>query len=309
MRKANQILRLPPNKVMRKILFNGKFLKALSFVSPFLNMKFRYLVIHGSLPNLDYPRTFDEKLIWLNFFWQDPLKSQCGNKYTMRDYVEKHGLDHILTPLLGVYNSAYEIDFEQLPNKFVLKCTHGCHYNVICHNKTYLDIARTEKQLNRWLEDDYSQYSGELHYASMIPRIICEEFLEDPSSVLPIDYKVYCFSGQAHCTMACLGRSGHRLPMFLFYDRNWKKLPYSRQSILGQTDIHKPNAYEEIIECAEQLSKPFPFVRLDFYSIKGRAILGEMTFTPSGCVDPGLTAVAQKKMGDLIILPRRLVKT
>lgn len=261
----------------------------------------------GSLPNLKHPRTFDEKLIWLNFFWRRPLKTVCGDKFTMRGYVEQHGLGHILTPLLGVYDNPDQIDFRRLPNKFVLKCTHGCGFNIICPDKILLDIDLAKRLLSKWMKEDFSKNYGEMHYSGMKHRIICETFLEELSRGLPTDYKIYCFYGKVHCTMVCTGRGENtRARQYIFYDTEWKsKLPYNSQSISTGTDIPKPAAYEEIVQSAERLSKPFPFVRMDFYSIKGKAILGEMTFTPDGCIDPNLTETAQRVMGDLIKLPEK----
>jgi len=277
-------------------------------ISPILLMKYRYLILKGRWPDLKNPVTFDEKLMWLNFYWRHPLKTLCGDKFTMRTYVENHGLGHILVPLLGVYNSPQEINLEILPEKFVLKCTHGCGFNIICSDKGRFDIDVAKKRLTKWMKQNIGRKSGELHYATMKPRIICETFLEDSSTGLPTDYKVYCFYGKAHCTMVCTGRDVNTpAKQYIFYDSDWKsKLPYNSQSISEGIDIPKPAAYEEIIHSAEQLSKPFPFVRMDFYSIKGRAILGEMTFTPDGCVDPNLTETAQRVMGNLILLPEKL---
>jgi len=296
------------SEIWQKIVFQRSFLKTMYAISPLLLMKYRYFMHKGSLPNLKAPKTFDEKLIWLNFFWRHPLKTLCGDKYTMRDYVQQHGLGHILTPLLAVYENPDEIDFERLPQRFVLKCTHGCGFNIICLNKKSLDMNAAKRKLAKWMKEDIGKISGEIHYATMKPRIICETFLEDLSPGLPTDYKVYCFYGKVHCTMACTGRDVNtRAKQYIFYDAEWKsKLPYNSQSMLAGTNIPKPAAYEEIIHSAEQLSKPFPFVRIDFYSIKGRAILGEMTFTPDGCIDPNLTEAAQRVMGNLILLPEKV---
>jgi hypothetical protein len=156
---------------------------------------------------------------------------------------------------------------------------------------------------------DFSKRYGELHYASMKPRILCEELLDDLSSDLPSDYKVFCFSGKARCTMACTGRLIDGRAKYDIYDLAWKnKLPYSKTSLLADRNIPRPEAYDDIIGVAEELSRPFPFVRVDFYSIKGRAILGEMTFTPDGCIDVNLTDLAERTLGESVELPSRLPK-
>jgi hypothetical protein len=262
--------------------------------------------MRGRWPDLLCPQSFDEKLIWLNLFWRHPMKAKCGDKYTMRSYVKKHGLEHILPQLLGVYEHSSEIDFGSLPQRFVLKCTHGCGFNIVRKEKEGLDVQETKRMLNAWLKINFSKVYGELHYEAMKPRIICESFLDDMNSDMPNDYKVFCFSGKAHCTMACTERLLNGHAKYDFYDIEWKnKLPYCKTNLLAKSNIPKPAAYEEIISAAEKLSKPFPFVRMDFYSIKGKAVLGEMTFTPAGCIDIDLTDIAQYVLGQLIRLPEK----
>lgn len=279
-------------------------------LSPVCLSKVRYRVLKGHWPNFKNPQSFDEKLLWLNLYWQDPLKARCGDKYTMRSYVVQHGLGHILPSLIGVYDNVREIDFDALPRRFVLKCTHGCGFNIVCKDKSRLDTEASKRQLDEWMQEDFAKRYGELHYAAMRPRIICEEFLDDLSSDLPSDYKLFCFAGEPHCTMACTGRTMNGRANYDFYDLGWKtKLVYSKTSILANRDIPKPSAYEEMIAAAAKLSEPFPFVRIDFYSIKGKAVIGEMTFTPAGCIDVNLTDLAQSVLGEMIKLPEKCLRS
>jgi hypothetical protein len=259
----------------------------------------------GEEPNLSKPSTFSEKLIWMMLFWMHPLKIQCADKFTMRSYVEEQGWGYVLPELIGVYNHSSEINFDVLPDKFVLKCNHGCGFNIICENKAELNIVQARLKLDKWLATDYSKVAGEVHYTFMKPRIICEQFLEDHVNQLPTDYKVYCFNGKAHCTIVVQDRSldGHS-DVWDFYDADWQnKLPYGHSSLQADRTVPEPLAYKEIIAAAEALSKPFPFVRMDFYDINGKAYLGEMTFTPGGCITREFTETAQKVMGGLIELP------
>jgi hypothetical protein len=154
---------------------------------------------------------------------------------------------------------------------------------------------------------DVASLYGEVHYASIRPKIIGEAFLEDQPGKPLNDYKVYCFHGRAHCIMACTDRT-ERGANYDFYDRDWKnKLAYSKTSLKADRNIPKPPAHDEIIAAAEKLSRPFPFVRADFYSVKGRAVFGEMTFTPHACIDTNMTDLAQNTMGDLLKLPEKLL--
>ena len=273
---------------------------------PVLMARLRYRTAKGTWPDLKAPRTFDEKLLWLNFYWKQPLKARCGDKYTVRSYAAERGLGEYFPRLYGVYDRAADIDFDSLPAKFVLKCSHGCKFNIICRNKQDLDVKKVRKLLSRWLKTDYSRKYGELHYAAMEPRIICEEFLEEPGAELPSDYKVYCFRGKAHCTMSCTQRTLNGLAKYAYYDRDWKnRLPYKKRDV-DTRQVPEPGAYQEMVRMAELLSEPFPFVRVDFYSINGRVLIGEMTFTPGGCVNPYATDQAEEVLGGLVRLPEKL---
>ena len=283
------------------------FEKLLLLKSPVLFSKYRYKKFHNRSIDLKNPVLFNDKLVWLNLFWKHPLKTRCGDKFAMRSYVEEHGFGHLLPTLLGVYNQGSEIDFSVLPSKFVLKCTHGSGFNIICLNKAELDISQARQKLDNWLKTDYSHNACELHYKQMEPRIICEQFLDDNSGKQPTDYKVYCFSGKAHCIMVARDRDVHgHTDKYEFYDLEWEnRLPYIDDNIGINTDpgMLKPAAYHEMIRAAEALSEPFPFVRMDFYDINGKAYLGEMTFTPSGCIYNDCTDLAQTVLGSLILLP------
>jgi hypothetical protein len=279
--------------------------KSLCRLSPALLYRLRSRLRTGRWPRLKDPRTFDETLAFLMLYWRHPLKTRCADKYLLRSYVEEHKLGHLLPELIGVYKDSREIDFARLPGRFVLKCSHGWSYNIICLDKRQLDPAEARRKLDAWMRTDFSMVFGELHYAGITPRIICEPLLDDAAGLLPIDYKLFCFAGKVDCVMVCTdrGTDGHG-PLHHFYDRDWKRtLFYDMSRVHATRDIPKVAAFDEMVEAAEILSKPFPFVRIDFYSIHGRAVIGEMTFTPCGCVDTDLTDLAQNELGKLIVLP------
>jgi TupA-like ATPgrasp len=283
------------------------FEKLLLLRSPVAYSKYKYKKYYGREIDLQNPSTFNEKLIWLNLFWRHPLKTICADKYTLRSYAQKQGFGHMLPDLLGVYNHSSEINFDALPQKFVLKCTHGSGFNIICLNKDELHQPSVRQQLDQWMKTDYSRKSCELHYKQMKPRIICEQFLDNNTGKPPTDYKVYCFSGKAHCIMLAHDRDiNGKTDIYEFYDLDWRnKLYYydKRTNAAVETDFPKPASHDEMIRAAEALSAPFPFVRMDFYDINGKAYLGEMTFTPSGCIYNDCTDLAQTVLGSLILLP------
>jgi len=285
--------------------FVVKYNSILYRFSPELYAKRRYNQLFGKKPDLQNPTTFNEKLIWLMLYWRHPLKVKCADKYTVRSYVEQVGLGNMLPDLLGVYEKSSEIDFDSLPEKFVLKCTHGCGYNIICKNKSELNIDDTRRRLDIWIKKDYSIFAGEVHYALIKPRIICERFLEEIDSELPIDYKVYCFNGKPRFTLVIQGRGKRGTGNFFdFYTLDWEtKLPYFKSEHKPGKHLQKPEGYEIMLEAAKTLSKPFPFVRIDFYNIKGEIFLGEMTFTPAACMSTKYTDEAQTILGNQIVLP------
>jgi len=274
-------------------------------ISPVLLARVRYRLAWGRWPDFADPTTFDEKLLWLNLYWRHPLKTLCGDKYTMREYVQQQGLGELLPRLYGVYDSVDVIDFDALPKPCVLKCSHGCKCNVFCRLGETLDVAAARRDLRRWMRTDYSRLLGELHYAGMTPRILCEEFLDDGSGGLPTDYKLFCFDGKVYCTMTATERNPNGIARLAFYDLDWKrKLPYCRFELATEKEIPAPSAYAEMVDCAERLAQPFPFVRVDFYSIQRNPRLGEMTFTPGGCVSADyMTPLAQTELGVQLRLP------
>jgi hypothetical protein len=288
----------------------GGMLALLYRLSPELLAHYRFRMETGRPLDLKNPRTFDEKLLWLMLFWTNPLKTQCADKYAMRTYVQGQGYGHLLTELLGVYERGSEIDFDPLPDRFVLKCTHGCGFNIICKDKSRLDRQDTRQRLDAWIKDDFSEKYGEIHYAGIQPRIICEAYQDDSTGILSRDYKVHCFHGRVHFTTVCAERgldgSG---AIYDHYDRQWKiRLPYSKRGLPPCEAFPEPEAYAAMLAAAEALSKPFPYVRMDFYGIRGRAVLGEMTFTPAGCIDTGYRDEVQRLLGDLITLPEKRLR-
>jgi hypothetical protein len=262
---------------------------------------------HKKKINLKNPISFNEKIQWLKLFWHHPLVVECGDKFTLRKYVEQNNCKEVLNDIYGVYDSPLEINWENLPNKFVLKVSNGCGYNIICTNKKELDITKSIQKLTKWIKTDYSLIAAEIHYSKMIPKIICEKFIVTDNGYFPVDYKMYCFNGKVHCTMVCIVNDvGKR--NFVFYNLDWtERLAYDKSSFSHVTKVDKPKSYDQMLRYAEILSKPFPFVRMDFYDLDGSVILGEMTFTPGGGLDYAYTKLGEQVLGDLLTLPEKKI--
>lgn len=247
------------------------------------------------------PKTLTEKLIWLSYYWRHPLVVQCADKYRMRDYVKSVDLEFLLVPLIGVWEDPEDIDFSALPNSFVLKCNHGCGYNIIVPEKKLLDIQDAKNQLRRWLNETYKGGVAENHYERIKQHlVIAENYLDALSEGKQlIDYKIFCFNGEPQFVDVCYNRDENEA-QHAEYTLDWVQFDCER------VNLEKPKTLDKMIEYARMLAKPFPFVRVDFYEIKGTPWLGELTFSPWGNIITHFSKDTQEKYGKLLKLPRKI---
>lgn len=254
-------------------------------------------------PDLKNPKTYCDKQVWLNFNWRHPLKSRCADKYAVREYVKECGCEEILIPLIGVWDKPEDIDFGSLPNSFALKCNHGCGCNIICKDKSKLDIKDAKRKLAKWLKKDYG--ITEFHYSAIKPRIICEELLDDGVHITPVDYKLHCLSGKFFACNAVLDRiPGKHGAKEVLLDRDWKRMMLLRCEEPVDLTCERPKHFDKMVEYAERLAKPFPVVRVDFYYVNDKIFLGELTFTSAGGLGTAFSDEAQRLIGSLIELPK-----
>ncbi|QUT01925.1 ATP-grasp fold amidoligase family protein [Proteus terrae] len=252
--------------------------------------------------NLDPPQTFNEKLQWLklNLYKNNSLVTKCADKYADREYVKDCGCEEILNEIHQVWDQPDEINFSELPNKFVLKCNHGAGYNIICRNKDKISPAEMKQTLTTWLNEDYWRLAVEFAYKDIPKKIICEKFIETKNNELPYDYKLFCFNGKPLFVMICTERESQH-PKFYFVNKEWELLPYGIDYKNSEVSsiLEKPQNYQKLFEYAEKLSKPFPFVRVDLYLNSGVIHFGELTFIPSAGMDKELNNEENKNV-DLI---------
>lgn len=244
-----------------------------------------YRNFSGKIPDLEYPKTFSEKLQWLKLNNRDERMTVCADKYEVREYLINKKYSGILSNTLAIYSSVAEIDLENLPDKFVIKATHGSGWNLIVNNKHKVNWWIWKKIMNIWLHDNIFWPGREWPYKNMKPRLIVEEYLEEKSGELT-DFKFFCFNGKAHFIQANKGRNTNNHAQN-FYDLNWKILPFGKD-LKPRPDIkiNAPVNLNKMIGIAEDLAEPFPFVRVDFYEVNSKIIFGEMTFYPkSGLPD------------------------
>ena len=236
------------------------------------------IVLHRAL-SFENPRTFNEKIQWMKLYYypKNPLIVKCTDKYTVREYVKEKGYEEKLVPLLGVWDQAQDIQWEKLPDSFVLKCNHGCTYNIIITNKNKTDERAVAKKLNSWLNEDFGAFNVELHYSSIKHRcILCEEYLGADIT----DYKFFCFHGKPYCIYVSNDLIHDRQAKIGFFSLDGEKLPLHRTDYMDIAQITLPSFYEEMKMAAEVLCKDFPFVRVDFFIANGTWYFAELTFTP-----------------------------
>ena len=278
------------------------FFCLLTCISPELNNKIRYLEIFKKPLPIDDPVTFQEKLLWLKLknYNNNPLVIKCADKYAVREYVRSCGYEDILNELTGVFDSPDEIDWDSLPQQFVLKWNFGAGMNIVCSEKSKLDKEETVKKLKKWGKRKYWLSHGEMHYKFIPKKIICEKYLSDSINKVIPDYKVYCFNGKPLAVLVMEGR-GSKISA-QFFDKDWNKLKNSEKYEPASNNVEKPVCLKEMIEAAEKLSAPFPFVRCDFYIVNGKLYFGELTFTPAGGFYPAQTEINGRSMGEYIVI-------
>lgn len=242
------------------------------------------ICLHENL-NLKNPQTFNEKLQWLklNYLPDNQTVVQCTDKYQVRSYIESKGYGNTLTKLIDVWEDANSIDWNKLPSQFVLKCTHGCAYNIICRDKKSLDKKAAVRQLDKWLKEDFSKFNVELHYGRIKPRrIICEEYLGEKM----IDYKFFCFHGEPQFFYVSKDLVHDRQAEIGFFNMDGSKIPMVRKDYKDIGDANMPECFAEMVEEARILSADFPFVRVDFFLFGDSYKFAELTFTPAAAMMP-----------------------
>ena len=294
------------NKLQQHPLFRY-FVNWLNSRFPILVAKIRFRKMFGRKLDLNNPRDINEKILWLSLFSDISEWSRLADKYAVRDYVKQVGGAEYLIPLYGKWDKANSIDWDKLPNQFVLKTNNGSGTVKVIRDKTLIDVNEITNLLNDWICKKVSAATTEFHYAPIKPCIIAEELLDfskDPNvSTSAIDYKVWCFNGRAYYVWACSNRDDVATDVALF-DRDWNYL--REKSIFNEhyreqkTLVKKPKNLDEMLKLAEKLSKPFPVVRVDLYNIDGRIYFGEMTFTSLGGTMDFYTQECLYEMGALI---------
>ncbi len=269
-------------------------------VSPKLNSILRYRTAFGRSPDFNDPKTFSEKLLWLklNNYIKNPLVIKCADKVSVREYVKEKGYGDTLNEIIGIYNSPNEIPWDELPDQFVLKWNFGAGMNIICEDKQKLDKTVVLDKMQKWGRNKYWLPYAEMQYKYIKKKIICEKFLHDEISSCISDYKVYCFNGEPQAILVIHDRFENVTSEF--FDIHWNKLENSPKYNSPSALTPPPSCLENMLSAARSFSKPFPFVRCDFYVVTGKLFFGELTFTPAAGIYTSETLVHGKSMAELL---------
>jgi hypothetical protein len=241
-----------------------------------IELMFRWRL--GYWPNLESPKTFSEKLQWLKLHDRNPEYTQLVDKFTVREYIVKTIGEEYLIPLLGVWEKFEDIDFDKLPNQFVLKCTHNSGGNIICKDKNTLDKIAAKKRLNKLLKRNYFYWAREWSYKNVRPKIIAEKYMVDESEQELKDYKIFCFNGFPKIILVDYDRFiNHKRNIF---DLEWNYIPVTINDYPTDPNkiIERPDKLEVMLNLAKSLSKNYSHVRVDFYIITNKIYFGELTF-------------------------------
>ena len=269
-------------------------------------LKIRFYARMGRKLDLKNPKTYSEKLQWLKLYDRNPEYIKMVDKYDVKEYVASILGEEYIIPTFGVWDKFDDIDFDKLPDQFVLKCTHDSGGLVICSDKSKLDIEKARKKINKSLRMNYFWLGREWPYKNVKPRIIAEKYMATDDQKELIDYKFFCFNGVPKYLYISEGLSDHSTAKISFADMEYNKTEFYR-SDFKPFDVlpPKPANFEKMKELAKVLSKDRSFIRVDFYEIEGRIYFGELTFFPCSGFLPFEPVEWDHTFGSLIELPNK----
>ena len=261
-------------------------------------LKLQYKVIMGKKLNLGNPKTFNEKLQWLKLNDRKNIYTTMVDKYEVKEYIKNTIGEEFVIPTIGVYDNFDDIDFSNLPNQFVIKCTHDSGGVVIVYDKETFNLAETRKKISKCLKKNFFYFGREWPYKNVKPKIIIEKYMENNLN----DYKLFSFNGDPKIILVCSERYSSANMCKTFFDNDWNVMNVTEGNHRIDKNIKKPINYDKMIEISKKISKNIPFVRVDFYEIKDKLYFGEVTFYPNGGLEKFKPDEWDVKLGNLIEL-------
>ena len=288
--------------MFRKIFLG--LIKKMKFLPAPFYMKAYYEYYTGKKLSLENPIDFNAKIQWLKVYYRPMILSKLVDKYDVREYVKEKVGEEYLNELISVHQSPKEVDFNSLPDKFVLKATHGYHFNLLVKDKNKLNKRKAKFLMYKWLsKNQYKRGGLEWAYKYAKPKIIIEKYLEEIGKDDINDYKFFCYNGSPKLLHVDIDRGTNHSRAY--YDMEWNKLPIKHDSIgFIEGETQKPENFSEMIKVATKLAGNFPFVRVDLYNLNRRIVFGEMTFYPADGRLEFIPEEYNKILGDYMKLPK-----
>ena len=293
------------------ILLFIKILVTLKILTPIRVARLRFLYKLHRWPNFEHPKDINEKINWMKFYGDTSQWSLLADKYRVREYVAEKIGEEYLIPLIGKWDTVDDIDWDQLPQQFVMKCNNSSGDVVVCTDKKTLDKKKTLQHFRKNLQTPYGILIGEEHYKQIRPCIIAEELLDGSTqpnkSQTLVDYKIWSFNGKPECIVCYSNRHNKYYSEIGVYDRNWNAHPeylrYSSHYVPEQKFMPKPASLDTMLRIASILSKEHPQMRVDLYDVNGHVYVGELTLTSSGGYMNHFTQEFLDMAGQLTLLP------
>lgn len=281
---------LRKNKIILSLYKEYLYLrnKLLCKINPQLAADIVYKKVFGRSINWENPQNLIEKISWMELYSDTALWTKCADKYRVREYINEKGCEETLVKLYGMWENPEDIDFDLLPEQFVLKANNGCGTVMLVKDKSKLDYAKTKKTLKEWLKKPYGYASAQLHYLDIKPCIIAEEILrqsEELNTLSPhslVDFKVWCINGEVESILVTYDRTPHKLNMHL-YSTDWDNISHNiirghnHYKVNNDDNIPKPKNFEKMLEYARKISDGLPQARVDFYETDNGIKFGEIT--------------------------------
>ena len=270
-----------------------------------LFLKYQYHYVFGKRLDLKHPKTYNEKLQWLKLYDRRSYYTTLVDKYAVKEWVaDKIGAQYII-PTLSVYDNTSQINLKDLPDQFVLKCTHDSGSVVICRDKTSFDWDSGKCCLDAGLHNDFYKKHREWPYKNVPHRIIAEQYIKDIESEDLRDYKLYCMDGECRVVLVVSNRYRKPGPYYDYFDQEFNHLDIKRSHPNNPHLVEKPQSFDRMKKMASILSQGIPHVRCDFYEANGYLYFGEMTFFPAGGIVPFSPSSVDEEWGHWIRLPHK----
>lgn len=299
--KIKKGLRFLSDGDYRYLVLSGRGMKG--HVSPEAFLKRVYRIRMGRELDLENPKTYTEKLQWLKLYDHRPVYTTMVDKYAVKEFVAKKIGPEYVIPMLGVWNRVEDIDFDALPDRFVLKTTHDSGGIVVCKDKSKLDIPAARRKLNGFLKRNYYDHNREWPYKNVPHRIIAEVYMEDSKYQELRDYKFFTFGGEPKVLYIAQGRGRGEPTVADFFDMEFKHLPFTIDHDMAPVPPEKPACFEEMKRLAAILSEGTPQLRVDFYEVDGKVYFGEMTFFHCSGMEAFHPEEWDRTFGDWVTLP------